>query len=241
MFADRNFSVSNVGITCMGFAAVAMGFPLMLYAQLVRGLSALEASLLMVPMAVVSLVMAPVVGRFTDRVHPRWLTGAGFALTSIAVFWVAQGLEPDASYWRILVPMGVLGLGMSAVWAPLAATATRNLPMHQAGAGAGVYNATRLVGSVIGSAGIAVLMDSRLVAQGLTSGGGPEAAGRALPEQLFEPLSTAMSEAMLLPAVVLALGFVASLAFESPRHLYGPSASTASPPSLDRPSSAHGR
>ena len=241
MFADRNFSVSNVGITCMGFAAVAMGFPLMLYAQLVRGLSALEASLLMVPMAVVSLVMAPVVGRFTDRVHPRWLTGAGFALTSIAVFWVAQGLEPDASYWRILVPMGVLGLGMSAVWAPLAATATRNLPMHQAGAGAGVYNATRLVGSVIGSAGIAVLMDSRLVAQGLTSGGGPEAAGRALPEQLFEPFSTAMSEAMLLPAAVLALGFVASLVFESPRHLYGPSASTASPPGLDRPSSAHGR
>ena len=71
MFADRNFSVSNLGISCMGFAAVAMGFPLMLYAQLVRGLSALEASLLMVPMAVVSLVMAPIVGQFTDRVHPR--------------------------------------------------------------------------------------------------------------------------------------------------------------------------
>jgi hypothetical protein len=41
----------------------------------------------------------------------------------------------------------VLGLGMSGVWAPLAATATRNLPMHQAGAGAGVYNATRLSSS----------------------------------------------------------------------------------------------
>jgi EmrB/QacA subfamily drug resistance transporter len=231
IFADRNFSVSNVGISCMGFAAVAMGFPLMLYAQLVRGLSALEASLLMVPMAVVSLVMAPVVGRFTDKVHPRLLTCGGFGLTSVAVFWVAQGLAPDTPLWEILVPMGILGLGMSAVWAPLAATATRNLPMRQAGAGAGVYNATRLVGSVIGSAGIAVLMDSRLVAHGLTGGGSPEAAGQALPEQLFAPFSEAMSEAMLLPAIVLALGFVAVLLFESPRHLGGgpPAAVPAAP------------
>ena len=89
IFRDRNFSVSNVGISAMGLAATAMGFPLMLYAQLVRGYSALEASLLMAPMAVVSLIMAPVVGKLTDRVHPRWLVGTGFALTSISIFWVS--------------------------------------------------------------------------------------------------------------------------------------------------------
>ena len=133
------------------------------------------------------------------------------------MFWVGQSLAPETPYWEILVPMGVLGLGMSAVWAPLAATATRNLPMHQAGAGAGVYNATRLVGSVIGSAGIAVLLDSRLLANGLDTGG-PEAAGQSLPEQVYAPFSQAMSEAMLLPAAVLALGFVAVLMFEAPRH-----------------------
>ncbi|MGH3353791.1 MAG: DHA2 family efflux MFS transporter permease subunit, partial [Nocardioides sp.] len=67
IFADRNFSVSGLAISCMGFAAVAMGFPLMLYAQLVRGYTALEASMLMVPMALVSFVAAPFVGRLTDR------------------------------------------------------------------------------------------------------------------------------------------------------------------------------
>ncbi|PWN01091.1 MFS transporter [Nocardioides silvaticus] len=230
MFADRNFSVSNLGISCMGFAAVAMGFPLMLYAQLVRGLSALEASLLMVPMAVVSLVMAPVVGRFTDKVHPRLLTATGFGLAAAGVFWVGHALAPETPYWEILVPMGVLGLGMSGVWAPLAATATRNLPMHQAGAGAGVYNATRLVGSVIGSAGIAVLLDSRLIANGLGAGGGPEAAGQSLPEQVYAPFSEAMSEAMLLPAAVLALGFVAVLFFEAPRHFGAASPAASTPP-----------
>ena len=39
LFRDRNFSLANVGITTVGFAFTSMGFPLMLYAQLVRGLS----------------------------------------------------------------------------------------------------------------------------------------------------------------------------------------------------------
>ncbi len=230
MFADRNFSISNVGITCMGLAATAMGFPLMLYAQLVRGYSALEASLLMAPMALVSLAMAPVVGGFTDKVHPRVLVVSGFALTSIAVFWVAAVLTPDGSVWQILVPMALLGFGMAGVWAPLAATATRNLPMHLAGAGAGVYNATRLVGSVIGSAGIAVLMESRLAAKGLESGGGPEAAGvQTLPAAVHGAFSDAMSEAMVFPAAVLALGAVTALLFQMPRHL-GPAVPAAAAP-----------
>ena len=39
LFGDRNFSLANVAISAMGFAITAMAFPLMLYAQLVRGLS----------------------------------------------------------------------------------------------------------------------------------------------------------------------------------------------------------
>ena len=219
IFRDRNFSVANLGITCMGFAAVAMGFPLMLYAQLVRDYSAFRASLLMVPMAVVSLFMAPVVGRFTDKVHPRTLTGLGFALCSAAVFWVSAPISVGSQWWEFIPPMALLGLGMSMVWAPLAATATRNLPMHLAGAGAGVYNATRLVGSVIGSAGIAVLMDNRLVAHHLPTDSSSTNGG--LPRAVMSPFSDAMSQSMLLPAGVLALGFLACLFFMMPRHLGG--------------------
>ena len=55
----------------MGFAITAMAFPIMLYAQLVRGCSPTQSALLLVPMAVMSIVLAPLVGRLTDRVHPR--------------------------------------------------------------------------------------------------------------------------------------------------------------------------
>jgi EmrB/QacA subfamily drug resistance transporter len=220
IFGDRNFSVANIAITCMGFAATSMGFPLMLYAQLVRGDSAFKASLLFVPMAVVSLVMAPIVGRFTDKVHPRTLTGLGFGLSAIGVFWLVAPMTRTSQAWELLLPMAVLGFGMSMVWAPLAATATRNLPLQLAGAGSGVYNATRLVGSVIGSAGIAVLMDSRLTAHHLPTTN-TAGSGAGLPIPVKDAFSSAMSQATLLPAILLAVGFVATLFFVKPRHLGG--------------------
>ena len=238
LFNDRNFSISNFSISTMSFTATAMGFPTMLYAQLVRGYSPLDSALLFVPMAVVSIVMAPIVGRFTDKVHPRTLCSAGFAVTAFAIFLISRTLTPHGAVWHILVAMALLGLGMAGIWAPLAATATRNLPMHMAGAGSGVYNATRQVGAVLGSAAIAVLIDSRIAAHGLSGGAEPEGALKQLPEIVRGPFSQAMSDAMLLPAAILVLGLVSVLFFQLPRHLTRgtepqPETSVAPAPALD--------
>ncbi len=142
-------------------------------------------------------------------------------MTAISIFWLSLVMTPDTATWQILLPMAVLGLGMAGVWAPLAATATRNLPLQLAGAGSGIYNATRQVGAVIGSASIAVLMDARLSAQGLQTGGASAegAGGGGLPSQVYEPFSTAMSQSMLLPAAVLVLGFLSVLGFQQMRHM----------------------
>ncbi len=222
LFLDRNFSISTFAISTMSFAATAMGFPIMLYAQLVRGLSPTESALLLVPMAALSIVMAPIAGRFTDTIHPRVLCSLGFAFTAASLWWLSRVMTADSATWEILLPMGLLGFGMAGIWAPLAATATRNLPIQAAGAGAGVYNATRQVGAVLGSAAIAVVMDARLSAHGLGSAGSPEGAGGPLPAQLHLPFSEAMSQAMLLPSAILLLGLFTVLFFATPRHLSAP-------------------
>jgi MFS family permease len=219
LFGDRNFSISNFAISTMSFTATAMGFPTMLYAQLVRGYSPLESALLFVPMALMSIILAPIVGRFTDRVHPRVLTGAGFAITALAIFLLSRTLTADGPVWPILATFALLGIGMAGIWAPLAATATRNLPMSMAGAGSGVYNATRQVGAVLGSAAIAVLLDSRIAAHGLSGGAEPDGALQQLPAVVRAPFSAAMADTLLLPVAVLLLGLVAVLFFELPRHL----------------------
>ncbi len=143
LFRDRNFSLSNIAITTVGFAITAMAFPFILYAQAVRGLSPTGSALLLVPMAVLSGGFAPVVGRLTDRVHPRTLTVVGMVLGAGSLAWVSRVMTPGSATWQILLPMAVLGVANAFLWAPLAATATRNLPMSAAGAGSGIYNTTR--------------------------------------------------------------------------------------------------
>jgi EmrB/QacA subfamily drug resistance transporter len=220
LFKDRNFSLANTAITTVGFAITAMTFPLMLYAQVVRGLTPTRSALLLVPMAVVTGALSPWVGRLTDRMHPRNLAGFGLLCCSVALFWLSQVIEPDVPIWRLLLPIALLGVANGFMWAPIGSTATRNLPMHQAGAGAGVYNTTRQVGAVLGSAGIAVLMESRL-AHNLPAapGGAPAgegAAGGKLPEMLHQGFSDSMAQSLMLPAAVLLIGLVAALLFAKP-------------------------
>ena len=226
LFSDRNFSLANLGISTMGFAITAMAFPIMLYAQLVRGLSPTRAALLLVPMAVMSIVLAPFVGKLTDRVHPRSITFVGFSSIIVSLVWLSRVMTPDSDTWELLLPMVLLGIGNACVWAPLSATATRNLPPQLAGAGAGVYNATRQVGAVLGSAAIAVLMDSRIAAQGL-SFQPSEAGGSAMPPSALDAFSQAMADSMLLPPLVLLVGLVGVLFFQQSQR--GPVPTSAGP------------
>ena len=225
LFRDRNFSLANLAISTISFTFTAIGFPFMLYAQLVRGYTPTQSALLMVPMAVMSIALAPVVGRLIDRVHPRFVTGVGFTTVGISLVWLSLVTKADTSVVMIALPMALMGAGSAAVWAPLSATATRNLPLDLAGAGSGVYNAMRQVGAVLGSAAIALMMDDRIAAN-LPSGAtfdpsSPEmaAAGGGLPEFLFDPFSTAMGESILIAPIVLILGLVAALCFAAPKHL----------------------
>jgi EmrB/QacA subfamily drug resistance transporter len=214
LFRDRNFSLANLGISTMGFAITAMAFPIMLYAQLVRGLSPTQSALLLVPMAVMSIVLAPSVGKLTDRIHPRSITAVGFTAIVVSLTWLSRVMTPDSATWEILLPMVLLGIGNAGVWAPLSATATRNLPPQLAGAGAGVYNATRQVGAVLGSAAIAVLMDSRIAAHGLAFQPTEATSGAAMPAQALDAFSAAMADAMLLPPIALLIGLVGALFFQ---------------------------
>ncbi|BBZ12837.1 MFS transporter [Mycobacterium branderi] len=217
IFRDRDFSLSNLGVAVIGFATTAMILPLMFYAQAVCGLSPTRSALLTAPMAITSGLLAPVVGRIVDRTHPRPVVGFGFSVLAIALTWLSIEMTPGTPIWRLALVFVVMGVGMAFVWQPLAATATRNLPAQLAGAGSGVYNATRQVGAVLGSSSIAAFMTLRITAELPPMPGGlhPEATedrgALQLPEFLREPFAAAMSQSMLLPAFIALFGVGAAL------------------------------
>ena len=226
LFRDRNFSLANIGITTVGFTVTAFSLPLIFYYQLVRGLTPTQSALMMVPMALISGGLAPVVGKLVDRVNPKYITATGLLLMAVALLWNSALMQPDTPILMFLLPSAVLGFANAGIWAPLSTTATRNLPPRQAGAGSGVYNTTRQIGAVLGSAAIAVLIQSRLAAE-LPSGGAGGSAGEglamggSLPEFLHAGFSTAMGQSILLPAGVILVGAAVALFFAKPQPVQG--------------------
>lgn len=223
LFRDRNFSLSNVAITATGFLMIAFALPAMLYAQTVLGLDPTHAAMLTIPQSVIGIILAPIVGKLVDTQHPRYLAGFGLLTASAAVFWLSRIIGADTPIWQLLLPIGVLGIGVAFIFSPLGASANRNLPMSRAGAGSGVFNTSRQVGAVLGSAAIAALMSSRLAADLPPMPGGsnqPTEAGVAqLPPQLAEGFAQAMGESLLLPAAVILVGFGAGAFLVLPKHL----------------------
>ena len=177
------------------------------------GLSPTRSALLTAPMAIATGVLAPFVGKIVDRSHPRPVIGFGFSVLAIAMTWLSIEMTPTTPIWRLVLPVTAMGIGSAFIWAPLAATATRNLPPTLAGAGSGVYNSTRQVGSVLGSAGMAAFMTSRISAEmppTLTEAPGEGSVTR-LPAFLHEPFAAAMSQSLLLPAFFALFGVVAAM------------------------------
>lgn len=223
LFRDRNFSLANVAITTLGLSVTAQAFPITLYAQGVRGMTPTQAAMLLAPSAVISTCLAPYVGRLTDRAHPRWIAAFGLSCFAVSLLWLAAVMRPATPVWQLLLPIALMGIGSGFMWAPVGTAATRNLPMDRAGAGAGVYNTTRQIGAVLGSAGIAALMQARLSAA-LPGGTAQsvEAGVAQLPPALHDAFSTAMAQSLLLPALVLFVGIAAVCGFALPRHLARP-------------------
>ncbi len=95
----------------IAFAATGMILPLMFYAQSVCGLSPTRSALLTAPMAITSGVLAPIVGKIVDRVHPRPVVGFGFSVLAIGLTWLSIVMTPSTPIWQLVLPFFALGVG----------------------------------------------------------------------------------------------------------------------------------
>jgi len=222
LFRDRNFSLANAAITTIGFTITCLSLPIVFYFQLVRGLTPTQSALMLAPLAV-SVPLAPLVGRLIDRTNPRNIAVVGMLLLAVALVLYALLLRPETPIPVLLIPAFVLGVANAGMWAPVSNTATRNLPPREAGAGSGVFNTTRQIGAVLGSASIAALISARLSAElpagpggGAVDTGALATAAGGLPEALHDGFSAAMAQSLLLPAGIALVGLVIVAFFARP-------------------------
>src|SRR5579872_5615190 len=136
------------------FATAAMAgflFLATLYLQDVRGVSALQAGLTLLPMPAAMACCAPLAGRMVARRGPRIpLVIAGSALTiASAALSQATAVTP---LWYLVAAYALFGVGTGMVSSPITNGVMSGVPKSQAGMASGLNSANRQLGQSLGVA-----------------------------------------------------------------------------------------
>jgi EmrB/QacA subfamily drug resistance transporter len=161
LFRHASFSGANAVMGLVGLAMFGIFFFNSLYLQNVLGYSAIRTGAAFLPMTLLIILIAPVAGRFTDRIGPRWLMGTGMTLLTGSLLLFAA-LDQRSSFWNILPALVVGGFGMAVTMAPTTAAAMSSVPVDKAGVGSAVINSMRQVGGSLGIAIMGTLVATRV-------------------------------------------------------------------------------
>ena len=138
---------------CLG--ATLLAIPLFL---LGRGASASLAGVVLVAVPATMAILAPLVGRWSDRLRPRRVLRTGLVALCCAQVGLAVATARDAPVVLVVLMLVLAGVGIALVQTPAATGATRS-PAGAQGTGLGVFNLVRFGGSAVGAAWVAVALD----------------------------------------------------------------------------------
>jgi MFS transporter, DHA2 family, multidrug resistance protein len=129
-----------------------------LFTQILMGYTALLAGLVLAPGSVATLITMPMAGAMMNRLDPRWIIATGCAMNAYAMYLMAT-LSLEASYWQIMLPRLIQGLGIGFTFVPLSTVALSAVPMRELANASGLFNFMRTVGGSIGIATVATFLE----------------------------------------------------------------------------------
>src|SRR4030081_1990587 len=141
---------------------MASFLPLTIYLQSALGFSAIKAGLTLLPMSLVSMFLAPVAGRLSDRIGGKYILLFGLAMFAAGMAIIDWRASIDSTWLTFLLGSLVAGIGLGFTFAPLATVAMRNMNPRGAGPAPGLLNTTRQLGGAIGSAIVGAVLQNRL-------------------------------------------------------------------------------
>ncbi|MGH3104044.1 MAG: MFS transporter [Gaiellaceae bacterium] len=210
MFRNPAFSGALFAALLGLLALLGVLFFVSLYLQNVLRYSAIEAGAIFTPMTVLFVALAPIAGKLTDRVGPRWPITAGMALLGASLLLFSR-LDAESGFWDMLPALIIGGIGMGFSLAPTTMAVVSSVPQHMAGVGSGLLNSHRQIG---GNFGIAIM--GAIVAVQI---GGLEALDPGHP-RFRAAFLTGFQDALLVGGLIaLAGALIAAVTIRKPREL----------------------
>jgi EmrB/QacA subfamily drug resistance transporter len=161
LFQNRLFFASNmatlINFTSQFFIILLMPF----YLQRLLNLSPSQAGFIMIPMPLMTMVIAPISGAFSDRFDTRYISSFGVAVAAVGIF-LLSGLNAATTRLAIMASMAVVGLGFGIFQTPNNSAIMGCVPNNMRGIASGVLATMRNVGMVMGVAIAGTLFSNRM-------------------------------------------------------------------------------
>src|SRR5665213_2454869 len=151
LFGHRLFALTSLVGLLVNVAFYGLIFVFSLYFQRINGWSPFATGLAFLPMMGAVLPVNLVAARVAERIGAPATIAAGAALAAAGCL-ALLGIAPGTSYWAIGAQLTIIGAGLGLLVPPLTSTLLGSVEKSRSGIAAGVLNATRQTGSVLGVA-----------------------------------------------------------------------------------------
>ncbi|MFJ7126883.1 MFS transporter [Streptomyces sp. NPDC098101] len=158
-FKKPAFSAAVAAIALVFFALMGVTFFSAFYLQSVRGYSALQSGLLLLPLAVAQMAFAPRARLVVERLGARVVCAAGMLLVALGLAAFAL-FDASTPVWVLEVVFFLQGAGMAHIMPPVTVAIMQALPREKAGSGSAINNTFRQVGGALGVAVLGSVLSS---------------------------------------------------------------------------------
>jgi EmrB/QacA subfamily drug resistance transporter len=211
LFSDRVFATSSIALVLMVISVFGSFLLLPLYLQEVRGESALNSGLLLIPQGVGSMLMMPVAGILSDKIGSGRIAPVGLIIIGASVLWLT-GVGARTPFWQLEVDLFFNGIGLGLTMMPIFTGAIQTITNAAAARASALLNIIQQAGASVGTAVLSVLLASAISGQlgGHTSGAGARLTP-ALRERLAGPMAHAFGHTFGWALALIGVAFIASL------------------------------
>ena len=150
LFKSRNFTVGCVStsLAFLVYSGTVVLIPLLL--QQVYNYTA-WAGLAAAPVGLLPILLAPIIGKFGNKIDMRILITVSFMVYALTFYWRAVTFEPEMTFMDVALPQFVQGLAVACFFMPLTTITLSGLPPEKMASASSLFNFLRTLAGSIGT------------------------------------------------------------------------------------------
>ncbi|WP_297421173.1 DHA2 family efflux MFS transporter permease subunit [Clostridium sp.] len=161
VFKLFDFTISQIITAVLTLAMMGGVYVLPLFLQNVRGYTAMEAGIIMLPGAVVMGIMMPISGNLLNKVGVRALVIPGLIILAGASYELATAINMNSSREHIIFVNCIRSIGIGLSMMPISTTGMNAVPAHLISRASALSNTLRQVAGAVSITFMSTIMEGR--------------------------------------------------------------------------------